>query len=185
MNVAAMHNEPDLAKMSASAPPPEHEPRGVEGEAEVDYLSREIADSKAALLRTSEELRDNLCTTADLSRWVRRYPWAALGVATVAGFSLASVVTPQRGESLSDKLSTLAGNRPPGNGPQEEAASPRPAKVTAGPSVSQSFIESLFGLARILVETLVMAAVREAQRQPTVDRPVADDRPAADDRPSQ
>jgi hypothetical protein len=162
MNVAIMPNEPDLAKTPPTEPRPERH------DAEAEYLAREIADSKSALIRTTEELKENLCATADLTKWVKQYPWAALGVATVTGFTVAAVVTPQPGQTFSDKLSSLLGKQPPDDDsvPGEAASAARSSKASSGARMSQSLLESLFSLARILLESFIVAAVRGPANQP-------------------
>ena len=64
-----------------------------------EYLADQIADARLALGSTLDDLTLDVARAADLRRWVRRYPWAAVGTAAVAGFTLAYILTPKRRET--------------------------------------------------------------------------------------
>jgi hypothetical protein len=164
MNVDTMPNGSDLAKTSPSA----HRPKRADSEA--DYLAREIADAKLALIHTTEELKGSLRSSFDLAQWIKQYPWAALGVASVAGFAVATIVTPEPGQSIGDKWSQLAHDQSTHNR-LDEAKSKSPDRP-----VRTSFASTLFGplfdLAKLLVEGLILAAVRAPTPQdPAGNRP--------------
>jgi hypothetical protein len=156
MNVDTMPNGCDLAKTPRSVQRPER------ADSEADYLAREVADAKLALIHTTAELKGSLRSGFDLAQWIKQYPWAALGVASVTGFTVATIVTPGPGQSIGDKCSQLSASQGAGNG-LEEASLKRP-----DPPVRTSFASSLFGslfdLAKLLVEGLILAAARAPAR---------------------
>jgi hypothetical protein len=152
MKAATMHNAQSSAPTSRSAR------RSEVNLSEADYLAREVADAKAALSHAIADLKTGLITSADLRRWVTHYPWAAVGAATVAGFAAGAAVTPAPGESIGEKLSKL---RPPGqkNEPaQSTAAATGPYPMS--PNVKSTVITSLFDLAKLLAESLIIATFR-------------------------
>lgn len=62
---------------------------------EPDYLAQQTADAEAALANTLADLKFDLAQAADLSRWVRKYPWISVGAAAVTGFAAASAIVPR------------------------------------------------------------------------------------------
>jgi hypothetical protein len=154
MNAFMPHNAPDLAAISPSNLPPETECN------ESEYLAREIADAKAALIHAAADLKDGLSKSADLRPWIQHYPWIALGVATVAGFTAATAITPASApkDSIGDRLSHL---QPNGYGSAHHPISPTPPSpppVRAG--VTSSLLGSLFDVAKVFVESLIIGALR-------------------------
>ena len=69
---------------------------------ETEYLAREAQEAKAAFHATLDQMRASLKDAADVRAWARRYPWATLGVAAVAGFVAAKTVLPNRHRSPED-----------------------------------------------------------------------------------
>lgn len=133
---------------------------------EAEYLAREIAESRAALVHTAEELKESLCESVNLSQWIRRYPWAALGVASVTGFTVAAVVTPRPGQTFGDRLSELVARRSEQVSAPVEPASETQARKASTVRPSRSILESLFGLVKLLIETLIVAAIRASASPP-------------------
>jgi hypothetical protein len=80
------------AATSPSAPRPD--PLKNENLSEAAFLQGEAQTAKAAIVRTLEDLKEDLRTAADLRLWTEQHPWAALGIASLAGFMAASVVVP-------------------------------------------------------------------------------------------
>ena len=157
-----MHNE------QSSVPTSPSERRLDSKLSEADYLAREVADAKAALTESLAGLKLGLTNSADLRQWVKCYPWASLGAATAAGFAAAAAVTPAKGESINDKIARLRRNGQPTSADESPSApaqfnSPRRASVT------DQLINSVFDLAKVLVQTLIVA---------TFQRPVAAENPA-------
>jgi hypothetical protein len=147
-----MHNDKSSAPTSAGALPDDGDL------SEADYLAREAADAKAALVNSIADLRIGVLKSADLRAWVKHYPWAAIGTAAVTGFAAATAVTPARGQSLHDKLSTFHAN---GNSrAAEPATSPRESSATGGTAVKDKLVSSLFDLAKTAVQTILLATLR-------------------------
>ena len=141
----------------SSGPTSRSEPRYKIELSEADYLAREVEDAKAALARTLAELKNGLSTSANLRLWVKHYPWAALGAASVAGFAAATAITPAAGESLSEKMSRLKSNvresTPSDNG--------RPAgEAEKSSRVKATLMDSIFDLAKTLVQTVLLATLQ-------------------------
>jgi hypothetical protein len=135
---------------------------------EADYLAREVSDAKAALLNTIGELRNGMASSADLRAWARRYPWAAVGAASVAGFAAGTAVTPAPGQSLQEKLQENL-SRFQTNGEPQPLESPRPvreASATSTGAVSDKLISSIFDLAKTVIQTVILAAVRPPTASP-------------------
>jgi hypothetical protein len=124
---------------------------------EADYLAREIVDAKRALSHALVDLKSGLADSADLRRWVKRYPWAVLGAAAATGFATAAAVTPARGESIKDKLARL---RPDGQSPSADRRCSPPPKVEQSETltVTDKLLSSLFDVAKVLVQTLIVTA---------------------------
>jgi hypothetical protein len=146
-----MHNE------RSSAPTSPNGPRREVELSEADYLAREVTEAKAALTHSLTDLKLGLANGADLRQWVKHYPWASLGAALAAGFSAAAVVTPAPGESVTDKLSRLRSDGQPSS---NESSAPQQIKSTNGQAVTDKLIGSLFDLAKVLVQSLIVAAFR-------------------------
>jgi hypothetical protein len=126
-------------------------------------LAREITDAKAALSQAVADLSSGLTSTADLQQWIKRYPWAALGAATVAGFAAAVALTPARDETVAEKPSPL---RSTGESKASESGAASPAHQQArAAGASDLIVSALFDLAKTLVQTLILATVRSATMQ--------------------
>jgi hypothetical protein len=152
-----MHNE------QSSAPTSHSEPLNRIPLSEADYLAREITHAKAALSQAVADLSSGLTSTADLQQWIKRYPWAALGAATVAGFAAAVALTPLYGETVAEKPSPL---RPTGETEASESGAAPPAHQQArAAGASDLIVSALFDLAKTLVQTLILATVRSATMQ--------------------
>jgi hypothetical protein len=120
------------------------------GLSESEYLTRESALTRAALACTFEDLKKSLRTSADLRLWTRRHPWAALGVAAVAGFSAATVVTAKR------TAKTETAGDANGRG-QEDTES----HTASSPTLAATIFSSLFDLAKVALETSIAAAAAQ------------------------
>jgi hypothetical protein len=154
MKIATMHNEQSSAPTSRSE-------RQLDVElSEADYLTREVTDAKAALSKSLDQLRIGLANSADLRQWVKHYPLASIGAAAATGFAAAAAVTPAQGESITDKLSRLVSERGPDTIDDSSRAAARqnpPKRAT----VMDNLITSLFDLAKVLVQTLIVATFQQ------------------------
>lgn len=56
---------------------------------EADALRRETDEAKAAVAGALDGLRDDLSAATDVRQWIRRHPWAAIGLAALGGFAAA------------------------------------------------------------------------------------------------
>ena len=158
-----MHNE----QSSVSTSPSE---KRIDSEiSEADYLAREVADAKAALTQSLAGLKLGLTNSADLRQWVKCYPWASLGAATAAGFAAAAAVTPAKGETINDKIAQLRPNGQPTTAPEDSPSAPTQFNATRRASISDQLISSVFDLAKVLVQTLIVT---------TFQRPAAEENPA-------
>jgi hypothetical protein len=63
----------------------------------VAFLDQEAQVARAAIVRTLQDLKEDVKSAADLGYWTRRHPWAAVGLASLAGFLAATAVVPSRG----------------------------------------------------------------------------------------
>jgi hypothetical protein len=165
MKVSTMHN----GKSSAATSP--SEPRYKVELSEVDYLAREVEDAKQALAHAAADLKRGVATSADLRLWVKHYPWTALGAATVAGFAAGTAVTPARGESVAEKLSRL---KPDGrNAETQNETNASPAAPAKSSKVQETLMDSLFDVAKTLVQTVILATVRPPAASAAQDQNVA------------
>jgi hypothetical protein len=125
---------------------------------ETEYLAREIADARAALQSSVAELKPNATAALDLAAWAKAYPWPAVGAAAATGFALAVMFRsranppkPQVASATDDSTS-------------QPAASPAPpVNEKPSPSFFASISPALFDLAKLIIETVVMTAIRAAQ----------------------
>jgi hypothetical protein len=128
-----------------------------------EYLANQISDARLALESTLDDLTLDLAHAADLRRWVRRYPWAALGTALAAGFTLAYVATkPKRQDhEVSDAGDDAADNE------VIEAAAIRPTKKSRSAKEPATgwrtmLLTALFDILRLAVTQIISASVRQA-----------------------
>jgi len=136
---------------SEQGPTPQSEQTVESGESrlsESEYLARESALTRAALVRTFDDLKKSLRMSADVRIWTRRHPWAALGVAAVAGFSAATVVTAKR----TAKANT-AGDT---NGQKEHSG-----HDSSSTTLAATIFSALFDLAKVALETSIAAAAAQ------------------------
>jgi len=158
-----MHNEQSSAPTSPSE-------RQLDVElSEADYLAREVTDAKAALSHSLAQLKIGVANTADLRQWVKHYPWASLGAAVATGFAAAAAVTPAQGESITDKLSRLV----PESQSTKSDGCPRAEPQNNSPKravVADNLINSLFELAKVLVQTLIVTAFQQPRVDESPDR---------------
>src|SRR5262245_4375345 len=97
MSVANKPSEPNMEPTSKSAPTQDR--RANSHQTSEEYLAGQITDARIALEATLDDLTLDVARVADLRRWIRRYPWLALGSAVVAGFTVAHLVTNRRQNS--------------------------------------------------------------------------------------
>jgi hypothetical protein len=57
-----------------------------------DFLNKEAEMARAAIVQTLQALKEDVKNAADLHYWTREHPWAAVGVASLAGFLAATAV---------------------------------------------------------------------------------------------
>jgi ElaB/YqjD/DUF883 family membrane-anchored ribosome-binding protein len=124
---------------------------------EADFLKQESAEAKQAMAHTVQELKDSLRTAADLKLWTRQHPWAAVGVAAVAGFAVANAVTPSKHEHAPP---------PPwmayGNGQAAPAGAPHAAKSYGA---LNSLLAPLFDMAKVALQSTIASAIGGAMQQ--------------------
>jgi hypothetical protein len=154
MKIATKHNEQSSAPTSPSA-------RQIDVElSEADYLAREVTDAKAALSHSLAQLRLGVANSADLRQWVKHYPWASLGAAVAAGFAAAAAIAPAKDESVTDKLSRLV---PDEHSDANDGCSRGTTQINASKraTIADNLISSLFDLAKILVQTLIVSTFQQ------------------------
>jgi hypothetical protein len=86
----------------------------------------------------------------------------------VAGFAAGTAVTPAPGQSLQEKLQENL-SRFQTNGELQPQESPRPVRessATASGAVSDKLISSIFDLAKTVIQTVILAAVRPPTASP-------------------
>jgi hypothetical protein len=128
---------------------------------ETEYLAREVAEAKTALKRSVADLKSNAKSSLDLSAWARAYPWPAIGAAAATGFALAAMFA-SRGKAPNlptNEVSDAAGS--PATTATEGQAKPEPRR-----SMFASLSPAIFDLAKLIIETVVMSAIRSAQAPP-------------------
>jgi len=114
------------------------------------------------MARTLEELKASLQTAADLKLWTRQHPWAALGVAAVAGFAVANAVTPSKhGPAATPPWAAY------GNGYAPAAAAPQPAANHYG--ALNSLLAPLFDMAKVALQSTIASAIGGAMTKQAVE----------------
>ena len=167
MSSATLHNAPNTAQTSHRKPPSEVEL------SEADYLAREVEDSKEALSHAMADLKNGLKTTADLRLWVKHYPCAALGAATVAGFAAAAAVTPAKGETIGEKFAHLKEAAKSSMSTSDSS----PAQAAPAQSPKANFLNSLFDVAKVLLQTIIMTTFQQHSQDPAENVAATDRRP--------
>jgi hypothetical protein len=133
-------------------------------------LAREIAEAKADLTRSLADLKSSAAASADLSAWARAYPWPTIAASAAAGFALAAMLhSKTKQQSPSAEMS-------------EENEASETATAASGTNKGQSqrsFLRSIsfaaFDLAKVLIETLLVSAIRNAQVPSSPESPSAAD----------
>jgi hypothetical protein len=138
---------------------------------DADFLAREIEDAKAALSSSLADLRSSAAASVDLSAWARAYPWPTVAASAAAGFAVAALVMSKSKKS----------DVPAESGGDTADVSPHAAgkNATAGRSFLRSICFAAFDLAKLLIETLLVTAVRSAQ-SPAPPASSTDDRDGRD-----
>jgi hypothetical protein len=139
-----------------------------------DYLANQISDARLALESTLDDLTLDVARAADLRRWVRRYPWAALGTALVAGFTLAHVVTKSKRREEPAEAPDTDGERPEQG--IDEAAADKPEKKQPRQEPAggwrTTMLNALFDILRLIVTQFISASVRKAASGTPQPRPM-------------
>jgi hypothetical protein len=154
-----------------------------------EYLAAQIADARLALESTLDDMTLDLARAADLRRWVRRYPWAALGTALVAGFTVAHIVTKSKRRH---EAAATTDEQPPAERVSEAAAAQPVKKSRASHEPvggwRAAILYALFDILRLAVTQFVAASVRQAASKashphetPGHDGPAATQHSAAGD----
>ena len=156
MNAFTQNNETDSDEMSRNTDEADLP--------ETEFLAREVADAKAALLDAVAGLKSGAAESLDLRVWARQYPWAALGVAAVAGFAAATLLAKKPTEEVCRENSpeSVSSAAPP---PPPLPAGVYPASASSG--MKAMIIGALFGLAKIVIENLLIAALRGPTSPPS------------------
>jgi len=143
-------------------------------ETESDVLAREAAAAQAAAIRAIGDLKTSLVHAADPRLWAQQHPWAAVGVAAVAGFAAATLVVPSPEPNVKEKLSDLLkglNNAQNGhdasstNGVEDEL--PEKPSMRSGPLAA--VMEAVLDLSKTAVTNFVMAAVHKSSEPPPSD----------------
>ncbi len=141
-----------------------------------DYLANQISDARLALESTLDDLTLDVARAADVRRWVRRYPWAALGTALVAGFTLAHVMTKSKRRDETPAATDTSQGPPDEHVVEAAAAKPtRKSPPTQEPTGGWRtvMINALFEILRLAVTQFVSVSVRQAASHSSPPRPTA------------
>jgi hypothetical protein len=83
-----------------------------EVEDEATFLQQQAADAKVAMQRTLAAMQETAKSAADVRAWTQKYPWYAVGIATVAGFVAArTVLSPAHRQNSRAPTETPAASR--------------------------------------------------------------------------
>jgi hypothetical protein len=136
---------------------------------EAQFLQKQQELAKQAIERTWAQITSGLKEGADPIEWARQYPWAAVGVAAVAGFAATTTLVPSKRQQALRQLAEL-----------QRAVNPSLADVVAEASSDKGHAEKKGWLATILVDAMktlqpvlvsaITAKVSKAQAQNGYDR---------------
>jgi hypothetical protein len=149
-------------------------------------LTDQIADARLALESTLDDLTLDVAKAADLRRWVKRYPWPAIGVALVAGFTASHFILSKKRNGNTDlaaanEAAATEDDRDLGHTPPKRRDKTRDDKSSDG--WRSAMIAGLFDILRLAVTQLVAASMRQASRPATVEpRPAVDPLPDTTER---
>ena len=136
---------------------------------DAEYLAREIADAKAALSRSLADLKSSAAASVDLAAWARAYPWPTIAASAATGFAVAALIM-----SKSKKSATPADSASDDVAGASPHVASEPPKAAAGRPFLRSISFAVFDLAKLLIETLVVTAIRNAQASPPATAPTDD-----------
>lgn len=144
-------------------------------ETESDVLAREAAAAQAAAVQAIGDLKASLVQAADPRLWAQQHPWAAVGVAAVAGFAAATFVVPSPEPDIKGKLSELLkGLQDLPDGKQASSTDevddglPEKPSMRSGPLAA--VMEAMLDLGKTAVTNFVMAAVHQSSAPPPADQ---------------
>jgi hypothetical protein len=151
---------------------------------ETEYLSREVDEAREALKRSVADLKSNAKASLDLSTWARAYPWPAVGAAAIAGFALAATLGSRSKSTAKPSSAPTVDPTTPTSAPAPAAAFDElpPSATEPKPTFFASISPALFDLAKLLIETVIMSAIRSAQASGT-HPPANQDGPPTEDSP--
>jgi len=81
--------------------------QSTKAESEAEYLRRQSADAKSALSQTMKLMGSEFARGTSVGAWTGAHPWAALSAATIAGFTVASIIVPSKEERALERLAKL------------------------------------------------------------------------------
>jgi hypothetical protein len=108
---------------------------------EAAFLAQQATAAKIAIRQTLMEMQETAKEAADLRWWTRRYPWPAVGSATLLGFFVAPILTMDR---------------------------PTPPQTTAtrnGQTAPPSLLSSVVDMVRGVIVTAVANALKNTRDQ--------------------
>jgi hypothetical protein len=128
--------------------PPSGQPRTNLSEQEL--LAQAAREARIAMTCAWEDAKAGLGEAADLRLWTQQHPWVTLGVAAAAGFTAATGLVP------SARAQSSAAEGTNGTAP----AKAEKAEAAASAEPPSSLAAMLFDLAKVAVQTTLMAAIR-------------------------
>jgi ElaB/YqjD/DUF883 family membrane-anchored ribosome-binding protein len=158
MSIASKLNESNMEPTSNNA---QNSAPETSGSSSPDYLASQIADARVALESTLDDLSLDLTRAADVRRWVRRYPWAALGTAVVAGFTLGHIVARPKRRPDDQPAESSSGHEREERAPASAAPLSPPADAAGG--WRTMMLSALFDILRLVVTQVISASVRQAR----------------------
>jgi hypothetical protein len=124
---------------------------------ETDYVAREAAEAKSALLASIDNLKTSAVNSLDVRRWAQRYPLRTAGAALLAGFALAALARGPR---------PVVANNDDDSPPDEAAPVHEPQQATSAsePSSQNAFlaliITALMDVLKVAAQNFLMNAFR-------------------------
>jgi hypothetical protein len=128
---------------------------------ETDFVVKEAADAKSALLESVANLKTSAANSLDIRQWARRYPLRTAGAAVLAGFVAAAWIkrrpAPQAKNDDAESVDAAANHEQfAPSGQTANAASSRNA-------LSALIITALLDVLKTAAQTFLMNAIRPPQ----------------------
>lgn len=145
---------------------------------EKDFVAREAADAKSALLASIHNLKTSAANSLDVRRWAERYPLRTAGAAMIAGFVAAALITGRRPRSVEPRKEEPTSGSPKADEPTEASMTEESSTRSA---IIALIITALVDVLKAAAQNFLMNAFRPPQKASPAESQQGEDPQAANE----